>query len=53
MLKPGPDASVQEVVTESVNWCFEDDDLSDVQKKMEDAQIRRVPVVNRDKRLIG
>ncbi|KOR23443.1 CBS domain-containing protein [Burkholderia cenocepacia] len=48
-----PDEAVEGVVSGPANWCYEDDDISAVQKKMEDAQIRRVPVVDRQKRLVG
>jgi CBS domain-containing protein len=46
----GPD---REVMTRDVKYCFEDDDLADVAKNMGDEQVRRLPVVNRDKRLVG
>ncbi|HHT9026821.1 TPA: DUF1427 family protein [Burkholderia cenocepacia] len=48
-----PNESIEGVVSGPANWCYEDDDISAVQKKMEDAQIRRVPVVDRQKRLVG
>ncbi|KVD50070.1 hypothetical protein WS61_03645 [Burkholderia sp. ABCPW 11] len=48
-----PDEAVEGVVSGPANWCYEDDDVSAVQKKMDDAQIRRVPVVDRQKRLVG
>ncbi|WP_406807247.1 CBS domain-containing protein [Burkholderia semiarida] len=48
-----PNESIEGVVSGPANWCYEDDDISVVQKKMEDAQIRRVPVVDRQKRLVG
>jgi CBS-domain-containing membrane protein len=36
-----------------VKYCFEDDDLDEVARNMGDLQMRRLPVVNRDKRLTG
>ncbi|MCA8242359.1 CBS domain-containing protein [Burkholderia sp. AU32262] len=48
-----PNESIEGVVSGPANWCYEDDDISVVQNKMEDAQIRRVPVVDRQKRLVG
>lgn len=48
-----PDEAIEGVVSGPATWCYEDDDVSAVQKKMEDAQIRRVPVVDREKRLVG
>jgi CBS domain-containing protein len=49
----GPETSVTQVMTQGVEYCFEDDDLTDVADKMASSQIRRVPVVNRDKKLVG
>ncbi|GBH24382.1 CBS domain-containing protein [Burkholderia vietnamiensis] len=48
-----PDEPIEGVVSGPANWCYEDDDISAVQNKMAEAQIRRVPVVDRDKRLSG
>jgi CBS domain-containing protein len=49
----GPDTRVGEVMTREVRYCFEDDDVDTVRKNLADQQIRRIPVVNRDKRLVG
>ena len=49
----GPDTSVREVMTQDVKYCFEDEDTDDVVRNMADQQVRRLPVVNRDKRLVG
>ncbi len=51
---PG-DAHVDEVMSTDVRWCFEDEDVNDVVRKMADTQIRRVPVVSHDDahRLVG
>jgi CBS domain-containing protein len=49
----GPDSPVREAMTSDVRWCFEDDDVSDCLQSMADEQIRRMPVLNRDKRLVG
>ncbi|KVC23243.1 hypothetical protein WL93_01905 [Burkholderia diffusa] len=48
-----PDEPIEGVVSGPADWCYEEDDISAVQKKMEDLQIRRVPVVDREKRLVG
>jgi CBS domain-containing protein len=48
-----PTAKIAEVMTEDVKYCFEDDDCDDVAKNMGDIQVRRLPVVNKDKRLVG
>jgi len=40
-------------MSQEVLYCFEDQDLDDVAKNMGDVKVRRMPVVNRDKRLVG
>jgi CBS domain-containing protein len=49
----GPKAKIRDVMTSEVKYCFEDQDLDDVIHNMGDIQVRRLPVVNRDKRLVG
>jgi CBS domain-containing protein len=50
----GPrDAKVRDVMTANVKYCFEDEDLDQVAKNMGEIQVRRLPVMNRDKRLVG
>lgn len=49
----GPSTPVQEVMSNEVRYCFEDEDVDDVLDNMADIQVRRLPVVNRDKRLVG
>ena len=49
----GPQALVREVMTDHVHYCFDDEDIDEVTHKMADSQVRRLPVVNRDKRLVG
>lgn len=49
----GPDARVRDVMSTEVKYCFEDEQVDDVLRNMGDIQIRRLPVVNRDKRLVG
>ena len=44
---------VREAMSEEVHYCFQDDDVEVVAKKMADWQVRRLPVLNRDKRLVG
>ena len=48
-----PDAKVREVMSSEVRYCFEDEDANTVLTNMADIQVRRLPVVNRDKRLVG
>jgi CBS domain-containing protein len=49
----GPDTPVREVMSQDVKYCFEDEDLEHVARNMGDIQVRRLPVVNREKRLVG
>ncbi|KVD80615.1 hypothetical protein WS62_26555 [Burkholderia sp. ABCPW 14] len=48
-----PDTKVHEVASGPIEWCFDDDQIDDVQTFMADAQLRRMPVVDHDKRLVG
>ena len=49
----GPHAKVREAMTAEVKYCFEDEDAEHVAENMADIQVRRLPVMSRDKRLIG
>lgn len=49
----GPDTPVSEAMTQEVLYCFEDQDVEEVAEQMRRLQVRRMPVVNRDKRLVG
>jgi CBS domain-containing protein len=49
----GPDTPVHEVMTDSVKYCFVDQSLEEVSRNMGDIQVRRLPVVDREKRLVG
>lgn len=49
----GPQAKVGEVMTKDVKYCFSDQELADVGENMADIQLRRLPVLNHDKRLVG
>jgi len=47
------EARVQDIMTPDVTYCFEDQDVSEAARLMEEKQIRRLVVLNRDKRLVG
>jgi CBS domain-containing protein len=49
----GPDAKIRDVMSPEVRYCFEDDDVEDVLENMGDLQVRRLPVLNHEKRLVG
>jgi CBS domain-containing protein len=52
-LGKGPEARIREVMSTEVRYCFEDEDIEHVLHNMGELQVRRLPVLNRDKRLIG
>jgi len=49
----GPDAPVREVMSKEVKYCFDDQNVEEVTRNMGDLQVRRLPVLDRDKRLVG
>lgn len=49
----GSDALVDEVMTLDVLYCHEDEDIGHIAGNMAEKQVRRLPVVDVDKRLIG
>lgn len=56
LVAEGKDAGrtrVREVMTPEVRYVFEDEQIGHVAENMAEQQIRRLPVVNRDKRLVG
>jgi len=44
---------VSDVMSPGVTCCFEDQEVQEAARLMHDGQIRRLPVLNRDKRLVG
>jgi CBS domain-containing protein len=42
-----------DVMSPEVVWCYDDQDVKEAAQLMADHQIRRLPVVNRDKQLVG
>jgi CBS domain-containing protein len=44
---------VSDVMTPNVIYCFEHQDVDEAARLMQDNQIRRLVVLNRDKRLVG
>lgn len=50
----GPDeTTVADVLTDQVLYCFEDEEVEAVARNMGLQAIRRLPVLDRDKRLVG
>ena len=46
-------AKVRDVMSDGIIWAYEDDSVEKAAKLMSDHQIRRLPVVNSGKRLVG
>jgi CBS domain-containing protein len=47
-------ASVEEVMTDQVRWCFDNQTVDEVMQQMGDTQVRRVPVIDHATRhLVG
>jgi len=44
---------VRDVMTPNVIYCFEDQDVAEAAQMMKENQVRRLVVLNRDKRLVG
>lgn len=49
----GADALVRDVMSPDVKYCYEDEEVDQVADNMAGLQLRRLPVVNREKRLVG
>jgi CBS domain-containing protein len=45
--------TVGDVMSEGIRYCFEDQEVEEAARLMSEAQVRRLPVLNRDKRLVG
>jgi CBS domain-containing protein len=44
---------VQDVMTPQVDYCYEDQDVEEAAQVMQDRQVRRLPIINRDNQLVG
>ncbi|HEY5802069.1 MAG TPA: CBS domain-containing protein [Lysobacter sp.] len=49
----GAETLVRDVMSEAIHYCYDDDDIDDVARNMADLQIRRLPVINRQRQLVG
>lgn len=49
----GADTPIGEVMSRDVKYCYEDQTIDEVTRNMADIRVRRLPVLNRDKRLVG
>jgi len=46
-------AKARDIMTHEIFWSYEDDDVKDVAKKMRDKEVRRMLILNQEKRLVG
>jgi CBS domain-containing protein len=46
-------ATARSVMTPGIHCCREDDDLAKAVKHMEELKVRRLPVINKSKRMVG
>jgi CBS domain-containing protein len=49
----GPNTKVRDLMTAEIKYCFDDQDIEEVARNMGDIKVRRLPVVDRKKRLVG
>jgi CBS domain-containing protein len=49
----GPETTVKDIMSREVLYCYDDESLDDVARQMRELQVRRMVVLNRDKRLVG
>ena len=49
----GPGTKVREIMSAGIWWAYDDDTVEHAAKLMSEHQVRRLPVVDRDKRLVG
>lgn len=47
------DTPVRQVMSGDIRYCFEDEEIEHVARNMADIQVRRLPVLSREKRLVG
>jgi CBS domain-containing protein len=46
-------ATARDVMTADIHCCREDDDLAKAVRHMEALRVRRLPVINKSKRMVG
>ncbi len=49
----GPSTKVRDIMSSGIFWAYEDETVQQAAKLMSEHQVRRLPVVNREKRLVG
>jgi CBS domain-containing protein len=51
--KDPKETQVRDIMSKKIRYCFEDEDVEDIAENMAEQQVRRLPVVSRNKRLVG
>jgi CBS domain-containing protein len=46
-------ATARDVMTPGIHCCGEDDDFAKAVRHMEELKVRRLPVINKNKRMVG
>ena len=49
----GPDTPIRDVMSRDIKYCYDDQTVDEATQNMGELRIRRLPVLNRDKRLVG
>ena len=49
----GPDTPVSELMSDGIICAHEDDDIDSVAQRMSEEQVRRIPVLDSDEKLVG
>ena len=49
----GVDCPVKDVMSPGIHYCFDTDTIEEVAEKMAEQQVRRLPVLNQQKRMVG
>lgn len=51
--KSPEECRVRDIMSPEIKYVYEDESVDDLARNMGDLQLRRMPVLNRDKRLVG
>src|SRR6267142_6551409 len=46
-------SKANDIMTKDIFWCFDDEDVKDVARRMSEKEVRRMLILNREKRLVG
>jgi CBS domain-containing protein len=49
----GPETPIRDVMSREVKYCYDDQSVDEVTRNMAELRVRRLPVVDRHKRLVG